>query len=331
MSGDRLASWVAVATLPKKGLLVSEVVATQSGRHRRDELRVISPRQTVRMQLREIWNYRELLGGLVRKELKVKYKDSVLGFLWSLLNPALYLVVYYYMFALVLRAAIPRFAMFLICGLLVWNFFQGSLGAATSAVVNNASIVKKVAFPRSILALASVGASLVHFILQCIVLLGALAIFKQAPDVAYIPVALFALLTLVIFTSAISVFLSAVNVPFRDTQHLVELVLLAWFWATPVCYTFMMIADKLSEKGWSGEWYLINPLVIVVLAMQRTFYVHQDVINVNDKVSKVQVLPHVDIAWYMSRLGILLAVSVVMFFLALKVFDRFQSRFAEEL
>ncbi len=285
--------------------------------------------------MRELWRYRELLGGLIRKELKVKYKDSVLGFLWSLLNPALYLVIYYFMFGFVLRSGLPYFAVYLVCGLLVWNFFQNSLGAAVGVVVNNSSIVKKVAFPRSILALASIGASLVHFFLQCIVLLGALAVFHQSPDAKYLPVALFALVALVVFTAAIGVFLSAVNVPFRDTQHLVELVLLAWFWCTPVVYTYMYMvthleASKFHIPGWV---YLLNPIVIVVITMQRTFYVKTDVADVNDKSgqSMLQVLPHVDAWWYITRIGVLLVTGLVLFALALRVFDRIQSRFAEEL
>ncbi|MGH9181961.1 MAG: ABC transporter permease, partial [Acidimicrobiales bacterium] len=144
-----------------------------------------------------IWRYRELLAGLVRKELKVKYKNSALGFFWSMLNPALYLVVFYVVFVKILRAGIPEFPIYLLSGLLVWNLFSTSLSAATGSVVGNSAIVKKVAFPREILAMASVGASLVHFFLQAVVLLGALAVFRHTPSFTYmalLPVALVTLL-----------------------------------------------------------------------------------------------------------------------------------------
>src|SRR5436190_23359464 len=144
-------------------------------------IRVVSARVNLRRRLAELWRYHELFVGLVRKELKVKYKESILGFLWSMLNPALYLVVFYIVFQVILGSGIPQFAIFLLSGLLVWNLFSSALPAATGSVVGNAAIVKKVAFPREILALATVGAALVHFFLQSIVLLLALAFFQHAP------------------------------------------------------------------------------------------------------------------------------------------------------
>src|SRR5207248_4697248 len=128
----------------------------------RPPFRVVSARINLRQRFRDIWAYRELLGGLVRKELKVKYKNSVLGFLWSMLNPALYLVVFYVVFQLILKNGIPQFAIFLLAGLLVWNLFSTALPGATGSVVGNSGLVKKVAFPREVLALSSVGAALVH-------------------------------------------------------------------------------------------------------------------------------------------------------------------------
>ena len=104
--------------------------------------------------------------GLVRKELKVKYKDSSLGFFWSMLNPAMYLVVFYVVFQIILGSGIPFFAIYLLSGLLAWNLFSGSVTGATGSIVSNGSLVNKVYFPREILPLATVGANLVHFFLQ---------------------------------------------------------------------------------------------------------------------------------------------------------------------
>src|SRR5437868_5840930 len=104
-----------------------------------------------------LWQYRELLGVLVRKELKVKYKNSVLGFAWSLLNPLLVLVVYYIAFQKFIGTVVPRFPIFLLSGVLVWNFFSGGVLAGTTSVVMNSSLVKKVSFPREILPMASIG------------------------------------------------------------------------------------------------------------------------------------------------------------------------------
>ena len=109
--------------------------------------------------------------GLVRKDLKVKYQGSVLGFLWSLANPLLLLVVYTFVFQVVLKTGIPQFGFYLMSGLLIWNAFAGAVGTATGAVVGNAGLVKKVRFPLSVLPLSAVGFALVHFVLQLVVLL----------------------------------------------------------------------------------------------------------------------------------------------------------------
>src|SRR5215470_16715764 len=124
---------------------------------------------------------------MVRKELKVKYKNSVLGFAWSLLNPLLYLVVFYIAFEKILGSGVPSFPIYLLSGLLVWNLFSTGLAAATSSVVGNAGLVKKVSFPREILPLAAVGSTLVHFFLQSRVLFAVLALVQWDVAWAYIP------------------------------------------------------------------------------------------------------------------------------------------------
>src|SRR5207237_146763 len=137
--------------------------------------RTITHRTTVAGSIREIVGHHELLLNLVRLELKAKYKASALGFAWSLLNPAMYLVVFYVAFDVILGAGIPRFPIYLLSGLLVWNFFTAAVTSGTGAVVAGSGLVKKVWFPREILPLASVGAVLVHFFLHLLLLIVALA------------------------------------------------------------------------------------------------------------------------------------------------------------
>ena len=192
----------------------------------------------------DIWSYRELLVGLVRKELKLKYKNSTLGFLWSLVNPLLYLVVFSVAFQLILRAGIPSFPVFLLSGLLVWNLFASGVTAGTASVVVNASLVKKVWFPREILVLASIGSAVVNFFLQIGVLIVFLAVIRYDVALSFLPLMLPALLVLILLTSAIALTLAAVNVYLRDTQHFLELALLAWFWMTPIVYPFMLMGGR---------------------------------------------------------------------------------------
>lgn len=292
------------------------------------ERRVIAGRTPVLTRLRDIWRYRELLVGLVRKELKVKYKNSVLGFMWSMLNPALYLVVFYVLFTYVLPNGMPYFAIYLLSGLLVWNLFSSAVPAATGAIVGNAGLVKKVAFPREILALASVGASLVHFFLQCVVLLGALGVFRYTPSPTYLLLVLPALLVLLLFAGALGVLLSAVNVYLRDTAHLLELALLAWFWSTPIVYPFRQVSDRLDAHGLTWL-YLLNPITNIVLVFQRAIY------NAVEPIGKdgnpIPVLPDAGIGWYAGNLAILGALSALLFLVALNVFSRLEGNFAEEL
>jgi ABC-2 type transport system permease protein len=284
--------------------------------------RVISSRVSVRRRLLDIWRYRELLVGLVRKELKVKYKNSILGFVWSMLNPALYLVVFYVVFQIVLKNGMPNFAIFLLSGLLVWNLFSTGLSAATGAVVGNAAIVKKVAFPREILAMAAVGASLVHFMLQGIVMILALIAFRYPPSPGYLAMVPLALLTLLLFTCALGVLLAAVNVYLRDTQHLLELALLAWFWATPIVYQYRLVSDRMGDRTWL---YRLNPITPIVLIFQRAIYVKTDA-------GAIHVLPvGVNFKWYLGQLLGVLVLSAVLFLIALRVFARLEGNFAEEL
>ncbi len=226
-------------------------------------------RETPLKRCRTIFTYRELLINLTRTELRIKYKNSVLGFLWSLLNPVLYLVVFSLVFQEILRTQIPRFAIFLLAGLLVWNFFSTSLASGALSIVANASIVQKVWFPREILPLASVGAAMVHFLLQALVLVGALLLFRQEPDWEALALLPLSLLALTLLAVAAALALAVLNVHYRDTQHLLELVLLAWFWLTPIVYNHQLIADRFGSNGWVA---MLNPITSVVLVFQRALH-----------------------------------------------------------
>lgn len=286
---------------------------------------VVAPRRSVVGHLTQLWAYRELLMNLVRKELKVKYKNSTLGFCWSLLNPMMYLVVFYVVFELVLGAGVPYFAVFLLSGLLAWNLYSVSLGAATGAIVGNSSLVNKIYFPREILPLSTVGANIVHFFLQSLVLVAALVGFGLGVELRYVWLALPALVVLLIFTSAMAIFLSAINVYARDTQHLLELALLAWFWMTPIVYPWGVIAGTLEGHGLPVSLTLLNPLTTIVLAFQRSLYgiiVNQD---------GGLLLPDASPLWYFRNLVIVGAMSSVLLALAIRLFDRLEANFAEEL
>src|SRR5438128_97031 len=305
--------------------------AARAERAARDA-RVVRARTSVIERFRRIVAYRELLVGMTRKELKVKYKNSILGFAWSLLNPLLYLVVFYVAFVKILGSGVPSFPIFLLSGLLVWNLFSTGLAAACSSVVANAGLVKKVSFPREILPLAAVGSMLVHFFLQSLVLFAVLAVVRWDVAWAYIPLLPVALLALVLLTGALGILLSATNVYLRDTQHFLELALLAWFWVTPIVYGFMTIGRR--GGGWFYRVYLLNPVTPIVLMFERAIYARLD----NPKIQPTaavpkanQILPHWPMTTYLAYLGYSFVFAFVVFAIAVWVFGRSEANFAEEL
>ncbi|HWS47457.1 MAG TPA: ABC transporter permease [Acidimicrobiia bacterium] len=285
---------------------------------------VVRARISPRERLARIIRYHELLVGMVRKELKVKYKNSILGFAWSLLNPLLYLVVFYIAFEKILKSGIPAFPIWLLSGLLVWNLFSTGLGGSTGSVVANSGLVKKVAFPREILPLASVGSTLVHFFLQSLVLFVVLALVRWNVAWAYIPMLPVALVALLLITAALGILLSAINVYLRDTQHFLELALLAWFWVTPIVYAFQTVGTR--QKSWFKMLWMANPVTPIVLMFQRAIYGELD-----NKKTGQPLLPHWSYGHYVAYLGWSFLFGIIVLVLAVWVFGRSEANFAEEL
>lgn len=286
-----------------------------------------SPRLRVVSRTRELWNVRQLLGRLVRKEVSVKYKSSVLGVAWSMLNPILYLAIFSLIFSVILRNGIMHYPVYLLSGLLAWNFFSTTLGLASRAVVDNANLVTKVYFPREILPLASEGAALVDFGLQALVLalfMLAFRAFHPGINLLLLPLALVVLL---LFSSALGLVVAALNVRYRDTQHLLNLLLLMWFWGTPVVYPSGEVYH--SHVRFLGvslfHLFLLNPVGDVVLGFQRALYA------VIGPSQPYPTLPPVSVgylAWVLVAAGV---VSAVLLYLAWRMFFRLSGDFAEEL
>ncbi|MDA8039691.1 MAG: ABC transporter permease [Actinomycetota bacterium] len=287
--------------------------------------RVVAAKVSTRAKFGQIWSSRELLWFLVRKELKVRYKNSVLGFVWSFLNPALVLMIYYVVFKYFLHNQTPDFALFLFSGLLAWNLFNNSLLSSAGVLVAHAGIVKKVAFPREVLALSQVGVSICYFFFQTCILVVFLAGFQVIPAFKYLPLLLLALLADIVLSAALAVFLSAVNVYLRDVQHFVEVLLVALFFSPPIVYPFAGI-----HLHHLKDLYLANPLVWIVLAFQRCLY--GNVLPPGETLGGIKSpLPTWGHAVYLEGLGVVLAGSVILFFLAMLIFGRVEGNFAEEL
>ena len=288
-----------------------------------------SPHLRVGERLRILMAHREILANLVRKELKVKYAASVLGAVWSLLNPLVYLAVFSFV-AKVLGAGIANYPVYLLSGLLAWNLFSASMGSGARAVLDNANLVKKVAFAREILPLAAVGVGLVDFALQSAVLLLYIIVSGYGlhlPELALWPLAF---VTLLVLTVALSLWFSALNVRYRDVGHLLNIALLVWFWATPIVYAEFQVQQLAEKQPWFGiprlAFYLLNPMVDIVAGFHRALYGF-----VTPEGQLTPVLFHKSLGWVAGIVTITLVVSLIGLRLAWGYFFNRSGEFAEEL
>jgi ABC-2 type transport system permease protein len=291
-----------------------------------EDVRIIEPGTKLSSRWRDLLRYRELTANLVRKELRVKYKNSVLGFMWSLLNPALTLAIFWLVLTKFLAQAIPLFPIFLLSGLLGWNLLSWSLNSSVGSLVNNANLVTKVYFPREVLPIATIGAGLVHFLFQLVVMVVALVVLRAPVSPAALVLVPSALVVELLLLGGVCLIAAVLNVYFRDVQHLIEVGMLAWFWMTPIVYPVAYLQHNLGRL-WMFS--LLNPMTSIVLALQRGLYVHISPVDANHVAHRV--LVDAPVSWYLRNLGIVGAGSLALFVLGWTIFRRLESRLAEEL
>ncbi|WP_240658538.1 ABC transporter permease [Microbacterium sp. CPCC 204701] len=265
---------------------------------------------------RELFANRELLGLLTRREIRAKYKDSVLGMLWSIARPLVQLGMYYLVLGQFLGAArgIPDFAVFIFAGLAIWGLFSEVVGQGTGTMVANAALIKKVHLPREIFPLATVGSALFNFALQFVILLAATLLTggMNLENLIALPLSILVTLT---WALALAFVLSALNVYLRDMTYLVELALMIGFWFSPIVYSFAMVKDVMPELF--TQIYLFNPVTLAVFGIQSVMW---------SKGADEMFPDGLKLA-----LLIALAVGLVVLFICQRVFDRLQRDFAQEL
>jgi ABC-type polysaccharide/polyol phosphate export permease len=230
---------------------------------------VISSRASSwRPKPRELYRHRYLLDNLVRRDLKVRYKNSALGVLWSLLNPLLTMLVFTLVFTVLMpNNNIRNFAVFILVGLLPWNFFRGAVTSGTTSIVGSSSLIKKVNFPRELLPTSTILSHLVNFLLASVILLIFLYVTGLGLTVhaLWVPVIL---ITQIIFTLGLALMLSTFNVFYRDTIIILDVVMLAWFFLTPIFYPFDLLDHTTELLGITFNpaqvmrW--INPMASIV-------------------------------------------------------------------
>jgi ABC-type polysaccharide/polyol phosphate export permease len=209
-----------------------------------------------------LFRYRSLVRNLVARDITLKYRGSLLGLVWSLLNPALMLTVYTFAFKVVLRIHTENYAYFIMAGLLPWTFFASALMASTRAIVGSADLIRRVYFPREILPIASVLFSFWQLVLALAVFLPALMLISGIDPSWRIVLILPVLLLHLVFTIGVAFVLAAVTVHLRDVAHLTEVLLPLLFWLTPIVYPIEMVPARLQD------WVKLSPLALFAIAYQ---------------------------------------------------------------
>ena len=257
--------------------------------------------------LAQLPRYRGLIQSLVARELKARYRGSVLGFFWSFINPLLLLLVYTFVFKFVM--APPKgtdpYPLFLFCGLLPWTWFSASLMESSGSLIAGGNLIKKVLFPAEVLPIVTVTANMVHFFLALPILAIFLVIYRApltAGELAWFPVVV---LVQYVFTLACALLVSALTVHFRDIKDILANVLMLWFFSTPIIYSYLAAPVAMKFLNW-------NPFVHLAISYQEILFFPGD-------------FGH----WkWLVALG---GASVVFFLFAYWIFDRLRDSFAEEV
>ena len=251
---------------------------------------------------------RGLIWSLVARELKARYRGSVLGFLWSFINPLLLLAIYSFVFTTIIpnrTEGLQPFALFMLCGILPWTWFSASLTEASGSLIAGGNLIKKVLFPAEVLPMVSVLANMVHFFLALPIVAIVLVLYQHWPDaggLVWLPVVV---LVQLVFTTALALALAALTVHFRDIRDILANVLMLWFFSTPIIYFY----DQPEVRPYKALFNL-NPFTHLVISYQEILF-----------------FPGAFGHWkWLLALGV---ASVVVFLASYWLFDRLRDSFVE--
>lgn len=206
-----------------------------------------------------------MLKNLVKKDLKTRYKGSVLGFFWTFINPLLQLIIYTVIFSTIMRFNIDKFYMFLFVGLIPWIFFQNSLVVGAGTIINNKNLVKKIYFPRAVLPLSVVTSGLINLLFSFIIVLAGLIVSGIGITIFLIYLPLIIIIEYLL-ALGLAFIVSALNVYFRDLEHILNSLIMGWFYFTPVIYPLEMIPDKYMK------YFFLNPMTPVITVFKDILY-----------------------------------------------------------
>ncbi len=255
-------------------------------------------------KIKEIYKYRYMLFTYIKQDLVGKYKNSILGVVWVLINPLIQFLVYFVIFNYIFKNNIKHYPVYLFIGLASWTMFQTSVKYASGTIVRNAGIVKKTYFPNEILPLSTVIGNAINYIFSfCIILIGLwISGIGFSPWILLVP---FVVIIQAIFEFAISLAFSAINVFFRDIEQIVSNLLFIWMYASPIVYSASMVPNRLM---WL---YKLNPMFHIVEAYRSLLY-YKDCFDI-------------------FALSVICIVSCILLIISFKIFDKLRKKFVEVL
>lgn len=254
--------------------------------------------------LKELYDYREMLFNLVKKDLRTRYRGSVLGFLWTFVNPLLQLVVYTFVFSTIMRAGIDKYYIYLFVALVPWIFFSTAITASASSIISNKDLIKKIYFPRLIIPMAVVNGAFMNMLFTMIVVFVAL-IFSGVGISKYIVFLPIIMLLEYLLALGLSFIVAALNVYFRDLEHILGIVTMAWMYATPIMYDINMVPENMRAL------FNLNPMTSIISAIRSILY--------------YKTMPD------LSHMGLIFIWSIGFIIIGYLVFQKLQRGFAEEL
>lgn len=216
--------------------------------------------------IKEIWDYREMVFSLVKRDLRGRYKGSALGFLWTFLNPLLQLLVYTFVFSTVMRAGVDDYYLFLFVALVPWTFFSASVSGGASCIIGQKDMVNKIYFPREVLPISHVISQLVNMLLTFIVVIIVLILSGKGIRLSIWWTLPIVIIQEVLLASGLTMLFSAITVYFRDTQYILNVVILAWQFMSPVMYSVEQVPENLRKI------FYLNPMTPIIEAYRNIFY-----------------------------------------------------------
>ena len=273
--------------------------------------------------LLDIYGDRFLLKLLVRKEIKIRYRGSVLGLLWSYVKPLMQFLIYFIALGIFLNLehGTPNYAIYLFAGIVLVNFFTEALSNSTRSIVDNRDLLRKIYLPRVLFPVATVWVSAAHFLPQMIVLIAACLLVGWAPSVLQLAAVVLIFLMVSVLATGLGLMFGAVNVYFRDSENIVDMIVMVVTWASPVLYVWSMVERVMGPWYWL---YQLNPMTTAVEVFHWAFW--EPTLKA-DQVITGTVPPDLFTLW----LPVSMFVTLVVLFLGQLTFRRLSVHFAQEL